>query len=252
MDTGAAGSMGGAWIHRVRDTSPAVHRTFIPEYRLSAIRRPSQGPRNPFPAALLDGLAGYIYLLSLGFEAENIILSGESVGGNLALNLAHHLPTVGLPMPGRVLVLSPAADCGLTHSGPGSSAEVNASLDYGIPFFASQIMLDAVRGDAFTREDAWTSMWLSPGGRNIAATHAAGWFAPLKETQTMIIAGGAECGLDGIRTLKQRILVDLGKEDRDRLAYIEEPDAPHDYPSLGIWDPEGASAIQRAVEFLED
>ena len=254
METGGADGVGSKWIHRILASSPSVHRALAVEYRLSALRTgPTCSVRNPFPAALLDALSAYLHLLSLGFTPSNIILTGESVGGNMALALAHLLPTINLPMPGRVIVLSPAVDPGLTWFGPGSSVQLNQSADYGQVFFTSQVMIDAIRGAALSREDAWNTMWISPGGRNVPPSQRAGWFAALRQTQTMIFVGGAEVGLDGVRTVRQRILEDLGKEEKERLVYVEEEDAPHNYASLaGVWDPEGANAIKRAVQFIED
>ncbi|KAG6378164.1 Alpha/Beta hydrolase protein [Boletus reticuloceps] len=60
------------------------------EYRLSAtVPLPDQ---NPFPAALLDALAGYNYLVDvMGYSPSNIVLVGDSAGGNLALALTRYL-----------------------------------------------------------------------------------------------------------------------------------------------------------------
>ena len=41
------------------------------------------------PAALIDALAGCLYLIKLGFSEENIIV-GDSAGGNSALALTRH------------------------------------------------------------------------------------------------------------------------------------------------------------------
>lgn len=92
---------------------PNNPRIFSLEYRLSSCRlAPPQS--NPCPAAIIDAIAGYRYLVQeVGFEPQNIILSGDSAGGNIAFGLALYfakskLP--GLPPPGRLLLFSPAVD----------------------------------------------------------------------------------------------------------------------------------------------
>lgn len=80
---------------------------FAPQYRLAGY-----GGRDPFPAALQDALTSYLYLIrTLGVKPENITLSGDSAGGNLALGLLRYLERFGgqinLPKPGRVVLISP-------------------------------------------------------------------------------------------------------------------------------------------------
>ncbi|KAF8624842.1 hypothetical protein AX15_005723 [Amanita polypyramis BW_CC] len=93
-----------------------VHRTFSIEYRLS-----STTPfhvANPFSAALIDALAGYDYLVNaVRFSPIDIIVVGDSAGGNLAHALTRYLvenqkfSTVGIPAPPAGLVLvSPWCD----------------------------------------------------------------------------------------------------------------------------------------------
>jgi monoterpene epsilon-lactone hydrolase len=65
----------------------------LPEYRLA--------PENPFPAALDDALKSYRWLLTQGYKSSDIIVSGDSAGGE--------------PLPAVVVVMSPWAD--LTHKG---------------------------------------------------------------------------------------------------------------------------------------
>ncbi|KJZ80018.1 hypothetical protein HIM_00732 [Hirsutella minnesotensis 3608] len=60
---------------------------FSLQYRLSG----RQG-LNPFPAALQDALSSYLFLLhQLHVPAKNIILAGDSAGGNLAVALLRYL-----------------------------------------------------------------------------------------------------------------------------------------------------------------
>ncbi|SFU21811.1 alpha/beta hydrolase fold domain-containing protein [Mesorhizobium sp. YR577] len=81
-------------------------RCFALNYRLA--------PEHPFPAALEDAVEAYRWLLTQGFEPTNVILSGESAGGGLAVAAAMRIRDVGLPRPGGILVLSPLADNSLT------------------------------------------------------------------------------------------------------------------------------------------
>ncbi|MDO4732341.1 MAG: alpha/beta hydrolase [Bacillota bacterium] len=71
-------------------------------------------PENPFPAALEDSLAAYEYLLEQGYAPENISLIGESAGGGLLFSLCLLLKSLGRPMPGRLVALSPWTDLSLS------------------------------------------------------------------------------------------------------------------------------------------
>ena len=80
-------------------------RTLIPDYRLA--------PEFPFPAAPDDCHAAYRGLLAQGIDPKNIVLAGDSAGGNLALVTLHRARAAGEPLPGCVVLLSPAVDCTL-------------------------------------------------------------------------------------------------------------------------------------------
>ncbi|GAB1456606.1 hypothetical protein MASR2M48_19140 [Spirochaetota bacterium] len=55
-------------------------RIVLPEYRLA--------PEHVFPAALDDGLKAFRWLRTQGYEASDIILSGDSAGGALSCHRA--------------------------------------------------------------------------------------------------------------------------------------------------------------------
>lgn len=78
---------------------------FVPDYRLA--------PEHPFPAAVEDALACYQYLLDLGYTPDNITVAGDSAGGGLTLSLMLSLKAKALPLPKRMLLISPWAN--LTH-----------------------------------------------------------------------------------------------------------------------------------------
>ena len=91
-----------------------------PDYRVA--------PEHPFPAALEDALAAFNWLLEQGYAEEDIILAGDSAGGNLALVLCLRLRGAGRRLPGGLVLFSPWTD--MTMSGPsyGERAAIDPML----------------------------------------------------------------------------------------------------------------------------
>ncbi|KAI1127084.1 alpha/beta hydrolase fold-3 domain-containing protein [Nemania abortiva] len=80
---------------------------FSVQYRLSG-----WGGRDPFPAALQDAVSSYLYLLNdLHVPASQIVVGGDSAGGNLTTAFLRYLhefgAAAGLPTPKCALLLSP-------------------------------------------------------------------------------------------------------------------------------------------------
>lgn len=86
-------------------------------------------PEHPCPAALQDAMRAWNYLMLLGYGAGDVILTGDSAGGNLALALVLKLKEEGRRLPGGILLMSPWTD--LTSSGESfaSKAELDPVLD---------------------------------------------------------------------------------------------------------------------------
>src|ERR1700679_1238334 len=64
-------------------------------------------PEHPYPAALQDVTAAYRALLEQSDGAGHVVVSGESAGGNLAIELLIAGKKEGLPMPAAALLFSP-------------------------------------------------------------------------------------------------------------------------------------------------
>lgn len=77
-------------------------RTLMVDYRVA--------PQHPFPAALNDCVTAYRWLLKQGFKANNIVIAGDSAGGNLTLTTLMSLRDSGDPMPSAAACLSPSGD----------------------------------------------------------------------------------------------------------------------------------------------
>ena len=72
-------------------------------------------PEHPYPAAVEDALTAWGHLESLGIAPGDIVLAGDSAGGNLALVLCLKLREAGRGLPGALLLMSPWTD--MTCSG---------------------------------------------------------------------------------------------------------------------------------------
>lgn len=72
-------------------------------------------PEHPYPAAVEDALKAWDHLMLLGYGARDVVVAGDSAGGNLALVLCHALRAAGRRLPGQLILMSPWTD--MTMSG---------------------------------------------------------------------------------------------------------------------------------------
>jgi epsilon-lactone hydrolase len=78
-------------------------RALLPDYRLA--------PEHPYPAAPDDCHVAYRWLLARGCAPGNLVLVGDSAGGNLTLVTLHRARQASEPQPACAVLLSPAVDC---------------------------------------------------------------------------------------------------------------------------------------------
>lgn len=86
-------------------------------------------PENPYPAATEDAMKVWDRLMLFGYGARDVILTGDSAGGNLALSLTLKLKQEGRLLPRGIVLMSPWTD--LTSSGDSflEKAEMDPVLD---------------------------------------------------------------------------------------------------------------------------
>lgn len=77
-------------------------RALMVDYRLA--------PDHPFPVPLEDCVTAYRWLLKQGFSSENIVVAGDSAGGNLTITSLMKLRDDGDPLPAAAACFSPVAD----------------------------------------------------------------------------------------------------------------------------------------------
>lgn len=134
---GGGHMFGSALSHRhlvSRIAAAAGVVAFNMEYRLA--------PEHPYPAGIDDAMASYRHLLGEGFKAEDLVLGGESAGGNLTAALLLRIREEGLRQPAGAYLLSPWLD--LTQSG--ESYEARAPHDPMLTKAALERCSEAYRG----------------------------------------------------------------------------------------------------------
>ena len=102
-----SGGLGFAKVLASKLTRATGMDTLAFDYRLA--------PEHPYPAAVEDALTAWGHLESLGIAPGDIVLAGDSAGGNLALVLCLKLREAGRGLPGALLLMSPWTD--MTASG---------------------------------------------------------------------------------------------------------------------------------------
>ncbi len=226
---------------------PSISRIFCVEYRISSTSPfPS---RNPFPAALLDALAGYHHLVTVvGFKPQNIIISGDSAGGQIALSLGRYLSmytSTTLPPPGGILLISPSADWGRTHDtgSPTESITRNADTDYGALFYQGY-STRAIIGKMQSSE-AETNPWISAASQRLP--EPSGLFSGLP--RICIISGEAEIQLDSIHTLRDRLISDT---EHSNVTYIESFGSTHCFVCFEVFEPERTAALTSIGKWIDE
>lgn len=83
-----------------------VGKALLVSYRLAS------NAGGAFPAALQDAVSAYQLLLDMGVAPKDVVVSGDSAGGNLAIALLRYISSTGgvLPEVGAALLWSPWVD----------------------------------------------------------------------------------------------------------------------------------------------
>lgn len=124
---------GGAFVAYTPDVYAAMVASWCQNLKTRALLVDySLAPEHPYPTALEECLAAYRWLLGQGFEARDIVIAGDSAGGNLVLATLQRLKADQQPLPSCAVLLSPFLDLTLS----GESARSNAPHDpiFTLPF----------------------------------------------------------------------------------------------------------------------
>jgi acetyl esterase/lipase len=113
-------------------------------------------PEEPFPAALDDCVVGYHWLVTAGSAApRNVVLAGDSAGGNLVVAMLLALKQGGDALPAAGVCVSPIFDLALT----GDSVTTRAMRDPMILASSLQKCSTAYRGNSDPRNPLMSPLY---------------------------------------------------------------------------------------------
>ena len=114
-------------------------------------------PEHPYPAALEDALKAWNHLMQYGYGARDVLVAGDSAGGNLALALTLKLKKQQRLMPKGLLLMSPWTDLAGSGKSYLSKKDVDPVLNAGY--------LDAMKENylgAQNTQETWADPFVSP------------------------------------------------------------------------------------------
>jgi acetyl esterase/lipase len=193
-------------------------KILLPEYRLA--------PEHPFPAAVDDAVKIYRWLLTQGHQPQDIIISGDSAGGGLALATVLSLRNASDPLPAAIVCMSPWTDLTFT----GQSHITKAGAD---PVLLTDVLRE------------WATCYVgteTPNNPLISPIYADfHGFPPL-----LIQVGSEEVLLDDTHMLAEKAKsagVDVTLKVWDDLWHV--------WPALGDLLPESKKAFKEIGDFID-
>jgi epsilon-lactone hydrolase len=196
-------------------------RIFALDYRLS--------PEFRFPAQLHDAMRAYRHLLENGVSPREMVIAGDSAGGNLTLALLLSLHDAGLPLPALAVLLSPAADFMTpTELGGRPSLLANEKFDY----ITREMLL--TWADWFCGSESRTNPLVSP------------IYADLRGLPPIYVqAGRAEILYDSIQAF-----VECARRQGADVVFESWDDMNHDFQMFGPLARQSVDAIRRIGEVI--
>ena len=230
--------------------STSHYRVLSVDYRLSS--GPPFKSKNPFPAAVIDAIAAYKYLVcEVGFLAQNITVAGDSAGGNLALALIRYIVESHFPHlqpPGGFIATSPVTDISLSRWEVDSSRILKVESDILKPSRDTAALITGAYIGEIDLEETKYNRYLSPASKLVEPANIdedAKLFSGFP--RSYIMGGGAEALFDGIVALTEKM-----KDDGVDVTADFPPDAVHAYPAFSWHEPERTESFIKCAAWLDE
>ncbi len=181
-------------------------------------------PEYPYPSQIDDTLTAYLWLLDSGYESGNIVVLGDSAGGNLAIEATLRQIRLKGPVPAAVIAISPITDLAAT----GASIKANAASDP----FGNALQIEAAR-----------KAYL--GDRSAVDPKVSPLYADMKGLPPLLLqVGSREIALDD--TLR---FADKAREAGVDVTTEVLPGMIHQWQLFPFWLDDARRSNQRAAEF---
>ena len=222
---------GGGYVAGLRDNyrNFAVKQAVIADAKQIYMVDYRLAPKNIFPAAQEDAVKIYKEILRRGTDPKNIIVMGDSAGGNLTLSLAIYLKENKIPQPKLLILIS-----------------AWTTLENNLPSRENNLMRDLIlgkQGAPLWQEVAKASYAAGLDKKN---PQISPLYADLKELPPMLIqAGGYEVLLDDSIELAKKAAADGVK-----FTLTVYPEMPHDFIILFSELQEGVDLLREIRDFI--
>lgn len=204
----------------------------------------------------MDAIAAYKYIVcQAGFLPQNIIVGGDSAGGNLALAVARYVVESRLPHlppPGGLLLTSPLVDLSFSRAETSSSHYLNANSDmFNLPpnthpSTVSTNITGAYIGE-MDPEEIKHNRYISPASKFVVPSNVGGGTKLFSGfPRSYVMGGGAEHFIDDIVALAERM-----KDEGVDVVTDFPPDAVHNYPMFDWHEPERTEAFVKCAAWLD-
>ena len=181
-------------------------------------------PEHVYPSQIQDALAAYRWLLSSGYRNDNIVIAGDSTGGNLALETTLRQMQSKGPLPAAVVAMSPITDLAAT----GPSMTDNADRDPLVSKEHLAAISKAYLGNTPPTEPAASPLYADLTG-----------FPPL-----LLQVGSREILMDDtLRLARKAALADVD------VAVEVWPGMIHQWQLFPFWIQDARRSIQRVADF---
>jgi acetyl esterase/lipase len=193
-------------------------KILLPEYRLA--------PEHPFPAAVDDAVKVYRWMLAQGHSQKDIIISGDSAGGGLAIATVLALRDAGDPLPAAVICMSPWTD--LTFTGPSHITKAKADC---------VLLTDVLR--------EWAACYIGTEAPN--HPHISPIYADFHDFPPLLI----QVGSDEVLLDDSRMLAEKAKADGVDATLKVWDEMWHVWQALGDLIPESKKSFEEVGDFID-
>jgi epsilon-lactone hydrolase len=197
-------------------TMAAKTKTFALDYSLT--------PEHRFPRQLEEALDAYRWLLDKGINPNDLVVAGDSAGGNLALALLQRIRDLKLPLPSLAIAISPPTDFDTEH-----------------PSMLSNQDSDWIQKDMLVK---WADWFCDPSERRNPLISPL--LADLRGLPPIYIqAGTGEILFDSIQAFAEE-----AKRQGAEVILDTWQDMNHDFQIFGPYMSESAEALRRIGEVV--